>query len=169
VLSRARIRFHVDVNVGDPIRPAPRWIDLPRLGGGTIELLAYPLPMVLAEKIVTAVQRGQANTRWRDFADLYLLTRRHELDGAEVADAITTVATHRRADLVFLSEVLDGFADLAQTRWAAWRRKQHLQDRLPEDFHTVLDHVVAVADPCLIGEARTRSWIPGPTTGAWKT
>lgn len=30
--------------------------------------------MVLAEKLVTAVQRGTANTRWRDFADVYLLT-----------------------------------------------------------------------------------------------
>jgi AbrB family looped-hinge helix DNA binding protein len=33
--------------------------------------------MVCSEKIVTAVARGTVDTRWRDFADLYLLTRRH--------------------------------------------------------------------------------------------
>jgi hypothetical protein len=35
--------------------------------------------MVLAEKIITAVQRGTANTRWRDFVDVYLLTGAHRL------------------------------------------------------------------------------------------
>lgn len=33
--------------------------------------------MVYSEKIVTAVARGTVNTRWRDFADMYLLARRH--------------------------------------------------------------------------------------------
>ena len=66
-LSRAVVRFHVDVNVGDPIWPEPLQISLPRLIGGTISVRGYPLEMVLAEKIVTALQRGTANTRWRDF------------------------------------------------------------------------------------------------------
>jgi hypothetical protein len=29
--------------------------------------------MVFAEKIVTALERGTANTRWRDFVDIYSL------------------------------------------------------------------------------------------------
>ena len=33
VLASARIRFHVDVNVGDPIWPVPGLVDLPRALG----------------------------------------------------------------------------------------------------------------------------------------
>ena len=63
-LASARLPFHVDVNVGDPIWPEPITVALPRLRGGEpIELRGYPIHMVHAEKIVTAAQRGTANTR----------------------------------------------------------------------------------------------------------
>ena len=76
-LSRAVVRFHVDVNVGDPIWPEPQQISLPRLIDGAIPVRGYPLEMVLAEKIVTALERGTVNTRWRDFVDIYVLTRHY--------------------------------------------------------------------------------------------
>jgi hypothetical protein len=41
-LSAARLTFHVDVNVGDPIWPAPQRIVLPRLLDGQIVLAGYP-------------------------------------------------------------------------------------------------------------------------------
>ncbi|MBI1759322.1 MAG: nucleotidyl transferase AbiEii/AbiGii toxin family protein [Actinobacteria bacterium] len=62
VLASARIRFHVDVNMGDPIWPDPAVVDLPRVLGGTLRITGYPLAMVYAEKIVTAVDRGLVNT-----------------------------------------------------------------------------------------------------------
>jgi hypothetical protein len=37
----------------------------------------YPLEMLLAEKIVTAIARGTASSRWRDFVDIYMLVQRH--------------------------------------------------------------------------------------------
>jgi hypothetical protein len=55
-LATARLTFHVDVNVGDPIWPAPVMLSLPRLLGGALNLVAYPLSMVHDEKIVTAIQ-----------------------------------------------------------------------------------------------------------------
>jgi len=71
------LTFHVDINFGDPSWPAPGIVEIPRLLGGSISVLGYPMVMVLAEKFVTAVQRGTANTRWRDGADIYLLSGRH--------------------------------------------------------------------------------------------
>jgi len=165
VLASARIRFHVDVNVGDPIRPAPELVDLPRVLGGTLRIMGYPLAMVYAEKIVTAVERGLANTRWRDFADVYLLSRAHDADGAELVTAITTVAEHRQAGSVSLATSLAGFAGLAQSRWAAWRRRQLLDGLLPEDFAEVLDAVTAFADPCLRPDAVPGVW--DATAGRW--
>jgi Nucleotidyl transferase AbiEii toxin, Type IV TA system len=48
-LATAIEPFHVDVNVGDPIWPAPAEISLPRLVERTpIKLRVYPLEMVLA-------------------------------------------------------------------------------------------------------------------------
>jgi hypothetical protein len=52
-LASARMSFHVDVNVGDPVVPVPGSVVLPRLRGGVLTLLGYPLAMVHAEKIVT--------------------------------------------------------------------------------------------------------------------
>lgn len=107
-LSAARVNFHVDVNVGDPIWPAPQRVVVPRLLTGQIVVAGYPLPMVYAEKTVTAIQRGSANTRWRDFADIYSLSRRHDVNGDELTAAVQRVADHRQVHLAPLSKVLDG-------------------------------------------------------------
>jgi hypothetical protein len=164
-LATAKLALHVDINIGDPIWPAPRTVDLPRLLGGTISLSGYPLSMVYAEKITTAVQRGTVNTRWRDFADLYLLTSRHAVDGDELHRALAEVAAHRTAELAALVEVLDGYAAIAQARWAAWRRKQLLDDRLPASFAEVLDAVISFADLVLTNAVAGRHW--EPTTRMW--
>ena len=44
-LSRATIRLHVDVNVGDPIWPEPQHASLPRLLDGILRVRGYPLEM----------------------------------------------------------------------------------------------------------------------------
>jgi hypothetical protein len=168
VLASARVRFHVDVNVGDPIWPAPGPVELPRVLGGTLRITGYPLAMVYAEKIVTAVERGMANTRWRDFADVYLLSHAHDTDGGELVTAITRVAEHRQVTLSPLTTSLAGFPGLAQPRWAAWRRRQLLDGLLPEDIADVLDAVTAFADPCLrvdsdpgVWDATAQRWTSG--------
>ena len=163
-LARANIRFHVDVNVGDPVWPAPMHIDIPLLLGGSIVLSGYPLEMVHAEKIVTAVQRGIANTRWRDFADIYLLSRRHEIDGTRQRRSMMTVAVHRSVLLEPLADVLTGYAEFAQVRWANWVRKQRLDDRLPIDFSDILTEVQRFADPVLTDEVDGRTWDPAQRT-----
>lgn len=114
--------------------------------------------MVLAEKTVTTVERGTANTRWRDFADLLLLTQRHDIDGDEVTDAVQAVAEHRGAHLRPLAEFLDGFADVAQDRWRRWVEKFELGDRLSAHFADVLVGVEAFADPVLRGEVAQQRW-----------
>lgn len=145
-LATAKMRFHVDVNVGDPIWPRPQNVLVPRLLGGQIEMLGYPIPMVLAEKIVTAAQRGITSTRWRDFADLYLLTGQHPLIAGAVRAAIGAVADYRGTEVGLLRETLDGYASVGQSRWRAWRAKQSLDDRLPASFADVLESVLAFTD-----------------------
>jgi hypothetical protein len=164
-LASARLSLHVDINIGDPIWPAPRIVDLPRLLGGTISLPGYPLPMVYAEKIITALQKGTINTRWRDFADVYLLTGRHTVEGDDLQRALAEVAGYRHLELSPLADALDGYATRAQARWDSWRRKQHLDDRLPSTFLDVLDEVTAFADPALTATVASRRW--DPKTRIW--
>lgn len=72
-LAAGRVALHVDVNFGDPIWSAPARAVPPLLLGGTLTLRGYPDHMVLAEKIVTDIDRGELNTRWRDFVDIAAL------------------------------------------------------------------------------------------------
>ena len=130
------------------------------LGQPPISLLGYPLPMVLAEKIVTAIERGTANTRWRDFADVWTLTRRQEVGGDVLGAALRVVAAHRGATLEPLLPALDGYPGMAQARWAAWRRRQNLPVPVPEQFADVLEDVAGFADAPLTGAADGLRWDP---------
>lgn len=159
-LSRAVVRMNVDVNVGDPIWPAPQKVRVPRLLGGALVVRGYPLEMVLAEKILTAIARGTANTRWRDFVDVYSLVRRHSIDGETFRKALLRVAEHRDVTLVSLKVVLSGYAAIAQQRWQAWLKKQRIESRIPSAFSDVLDVVVLFADPAIAGELTATAWDP---------
>jgi hypothetical protein len=168
-LGKARLTIGMDVNFGDPIWPAPTEIDLPRLiqiGQQPVRLLGYPLPMVVAEKTATALQRGEANTRWRDFADILTISRTHELSADELRAAFEAVATFRGIALQPLLPSLQGMPRLAQAKWANWRRRQSRTADLPDRFEDVLTAVAAFVDPLLdatpFGAAR---W--NPSKLAW--
>lgn len=164
-LATARLAFHVDVSPGDPVNPPPQLVRLPRILGGQIAVRGYPLAMVHAEKVVTAIARGTTSTRWRDFADLYLLARRHPIDGAELGASIQHVARYRGTQLAPLAGTLDGYGAIGQQRWDAWRRKQRLDDRLPAHLADIITAITAFADPAINGTAAGLTW--DPATGTW--
>ena len=166
-LATAKMRFHVDVNVGDPIWPRPAKVQFPRLLGGNISLLGYPIPMVLAEKIVTASQRGITSTRWRDFGDIYLLTGQHRLVAADIHAAINKVSTYRNAQMGPLRPVLDGYPAIAQAKWHAWRTRQNLEDRLPADFQEVLESVLVFTDELFDTTRTSQADIWSPADRTW--
>jgi Nucleotidyl transferase AbiEii toxin, Type IV TA system len=62
-VDRARTVLRADVNVGDPVTPRPVEIDYPCLLGGPFRLFGYPLATVLAEKLVTMIDRAEAERR----------------------------------------------------------------------------------------------------------
>jgi hypothetical protein len=124
-----------------------------------------PLAMVHAEKIVTAISRGTTSTRWRDFADMYMLAKHHAIEGAELNTSILAVARHRETQLVPLGRALADYGRIGQQRWEAWRRRQRLEDRLPGQFSEVVTAVVAFADPAITGMAAGHS--SDPAAGTW--
>ncbi|GAB2568459.1 nucleotidyl transferase AbiEii/AbiGii toxin family protein [Leucobacter ruminantium] len=164
-LAPARIALHVDVNFGDPIWPAPTTAELPRLLGGTLRLNGYPDHMVIAEKIVTAIDRGEANTRWRDFVDIAAIAGTRAISADDLREAIRIVANHRSVELESLAQRLGHMPQLAQAKWATWRRKQRLTETTPVAFAEVLDACVAFADPILTESTLGGRW--NPADRAW--
>jgi hypothetical protein len=89
-IATAVVKFRLDVNFGDPVTPAPRHLSLPSLRPGLppVRVLGYPIETVLAEKITTAIGLGPANTRVRDYADIYTLTRNWPVDHGIAREAL---------------------------------------------------------------------------------
>jgi hypothetical protein len=170
MVGRARLTIGVDVNFGDPIWPSPQAILLPRIadiGLEPVHVQSYPLTMVLAEKIVTAVDRGAANTRWRDYADILSIIGRHVVDANVLARTLDVVAEYRDVDLEPLLPRLDRMSTLAQSKWQAWRARVRREEDLPKIFAEVLDGVAAFADPVIGDSVVDMSW--SPSERRWTT
>lgn len=151
-LGRSRLTIGIDVNFGVPNLPEPSLVELPRvvqLGQAPVVVLGYPLTMVLAEKIVTAVDRGAANTRWRDFADVYTIIRVHNLHADELIGSMGVVAEYRGVELRPLLPMLAQMPQRAQSKWRAWRKRVNREDDLPLEFAEMLNAVANFSDPAL--------------------
>lgn len=164
-LATARLSVHVDVNVGDPVWPAPIEVELGRLRNGVLRLPGYPDHMILAEKLVTAIDRGEQNTRWRDFVDIVAIARARQIRATDLRTAIHVVAAHRGVVVEPLGRLLESMSVRAQPKWATWRRKQRLEASTPERFVDLLSVCVALTDPALASEDRMMTWEPG--TQSW--
>lgn len=158
-LATARITTTLDFSFGDLHRSTV--IDLPELlGTGAIRLVAYPTEMTLAEKIATMMSRRELNTRDRDFADVWTLSRVHSFSAADVREAIAEVAAHRRHDVVTLTVALADMPD-RQAPYAAMLTRMAYQRVLPESWGELLVGVRDFVDPVIGGEVDARAvWDP---------
>ncbi len=165
-LVTARIPLHVDVNFGDPIWPAPAEAELPLLLGGTLRLRGYPDHMVLAEKIVTAIERGELNTRWRDFVDIAAISRTRRITYEDQRAAVDAVAAYRLIPVTSLMPLLDSIPAHAERKWQVWRRKQHLESTTAGQFAVLLGECLTFAEPVLDRSAAGATW--NPVSRSWE-
>ncbi|HEV7553952.1 MAG TPA: nucleotidyl transferase AbiEii/AbiGii toxin family protein [Kofleriaceae bacterium] len=140
-LENARIKMQVDLGLGDAVTPGivaityPVLLDLP-----APELAGYPVETTIAEKLEAIVDLGLANSRMKDFFDLFSLLGSLTLDGAVVAKAITATFARRGtsipdgAPIGLTKEFATDHEKLAQ--WSAFIR------RLRIDSHPNLSSVV---------------------------
>lgn len=167
-LATAAVRLSLDINFGDPVTPEPQMVELPPLRPGMepIGILGYPIETVIAEKLMTAVALGATNTRVRDFADVWTLTRDHPLDREMVRRALHATSTYRSTPLEPLSAAVGSIgADRAAT-YASYRQRLGPDgDRLPASFAEVVAAVSAFADPLLAATVAPGTW--DPTRHRW--
>lgn len=163
-LVTARITTTLDFSFGDP--HSSTVIELPELlGGGTIRLASYPPEMSLAEKVATMMSRRELNTRDRDFADTWVLSRVHRLAASELRSAIVEVAAHRNHDIVTLTVALADMPDRQQTYTAMLERMAY-QRMPPESWKVLLDEIRAFVDP-LVQDATGQLAEWDPATQTW--
>ena len=82
MLHNARIPLQIDIGFGDAITPAPERINFPTLlNAPAPELLAYPRYTMVSEKLEAMVRLGIANSRMKDFYDVWLLSKLFAFEG----------------------------------------------------------------------------------------
>ncbi len=88
-LDGARIALQVDIGFGDTVSPAPETVDYPTLLDNlpAPRLRAYPKHTVVAEKFHAVCLLGMANTRMKDYFDLWVLLTEDTLDPGELLGA----------------------------------------------------------------------------------
>lgn len=168
-IAAAQVKLRLDINFGDPVTPAPLMVELPALRPGVepVHLLGYPVETVLAEKLATAIELGPANTRVRDYADIYVLTGAHVLDRSVVREALDATAAFRGTRMRSLSEAIGNLAVLRSTAYAAYCRNLGPNaDGLPERFDQVVTTVVAFADSVINASGGGDRW--NPRTRRWE-
>ena len=126
-LAGARIPITVDIGFGDAVEPGVEDIDLPvLLDMPSPHLRAYPPETVIAEKFHAMVVLGRANSRMKNYYDVWMLTSAFEIEHERLRRAIA--ATFARRSTVIPTVVPDGLSDAfatdpgKQRQWDAFAR-----------------------------------------------
>ena len=96
-IKNVRIRFNVDIGVGDVIVPKAerRSIQTQLDGYFKPEILTYSLESTIAEKFDASLQRFELTGRMKDFYDIYYLSRTFDFDGLKLQTAIQETLQNR--------------------------------------------------------------------------
>ena len=90
-------QISVDIGFGDVVTPYPLSLDYPLLLDDipSVELYAYSLETLIAEKFHTMVDRDESNSRMKDFFDVYQLFTCHDIDRELLQEAIVSTFKNR--------------------------------------------------------------------------
>ena len=170
-LGHVRIPLQIDVGLGDTIVPASEELVYPTLlKFPAPKLHAYSKESVVAEKFETMVKLGVANSRMKDFYDLWVLARRFEFDSGTLAAAIQSTFKTRRTALPRSSPLAlrTEFYELPtkQTQWRAFLRKSKLKadSSLKEIIEVIREFLMPLVDSVLKGNEENQVWQAG---GPW--
>lgn len=90
--------MQIDITTGDIITPREILYEFGMIfENRKIEVWAYNIETVLAEKYETILRRGVFNTRPRDFYDIYILLKTQNYDKTVFKKALIATATHRKS------------------------------------------------------------------------
>jgi predicted nucleotidyltransferase component of viral defense system len=96
----ARVRVVIDIGYGDATEPGLNDIELPvLLDQPALNLRAYPPETVIAEKFQAMVALGLANSRLKDFYDIWILAQTYDFKDDRLAQAIAATFARRKTGI----------------------------------------------------------------------
>lgn len=151
ILDGARCNVQIDIGYGDAITPEPIRVSFPVLldGMAAPEMRAYPVYTVVAEKFQAMVSLGMANTRLKDYFDLWVIAKYVPFDAMLLQQAIAATFARRATPIpqqlpLGLSDVFTKDSTKIQ-QWNAFLHKNKLQAQ-------PLDELVNTLRPLLWGQ-----------------
>jgi predicted nucleotidyltransferase component of viral defense system len=172
-LASARIPVQIDIGFGDAITPAAEEIIYPSLLNLSPPLLlAYPRETVVAEKFQAMVQLGIANSRMKDFYDLWVMSQQFEFAGAILSEALRRTFARRatalrvEAPLALTTEYAEDATKKKQ--WAGFVNRLKLTTRdltLSEVIDALREFLQPVATALATDTNFNRVWRPA---GPWQ-
>jgi predicted nucleotidyltransferase component of viral defense system len=172
-LDKARVSMQIDIGFGDLVDPQPTELSLPVLLPLDPPVLrGYPPEAVIAEKFHAMVVLGIANSRLKDFFDIWTLARSRQFDLRRLSHSVRSTFERRRTALpetVPLALTAEFWEDRSkQTQWTAFGNRLGL-GKLPA-LSVIGEEIASFLIPVLGDNATasvvTRRWEPGgPWTG----
>ena len=168
LIDGARCPVQIDIGFGDAVTPGPVEVRYPVMlpDFQAPKLRVNPHYTVVAEKLEAMAALGIANSRMKDFFDLWILSRYTEFDGDTLRRAILETFVRRKTTLP--ADVPFGLSDdfardtRKQMQWQAFLGKNRLEA-------LELEVLVAALRDFLLLHRRSerRHPLPAPLAGWW--
>jgi len=170
-LGTNRLTMQIDIGFGDTITPDPSEIEFPTLlDMPSPRLGAYPPETVIAEKFEIMLRRREANSRMKDYHDLWWLATRRAFDGGALVEAFQATCSLRGTPIVAQPESLslEFASDPSKVaQWSAFVRRLDPTDA-PSTFAEVVAAVRAFLGPPVEAISRQEPFEHGWTPhGPW--
>lgn len=168
LIDKVRCPIQIDIGYGDAVTPGAEEVAYPVLLAGmpSPALRAYPRYTVVAEKAEALLSLGMANTRMKDYFDLWILSRHAEFDGAVIQLALKATLGRRQTEVDLQPIGLaDAFSqDVSKlSQWRGFIKKNKLQ---APDLSDVVEELKAFLLPVLAGSVGSQHWTGG---GPWRS
>jgi len=160
-LDKSRHVLQFDVGFGDVIVPKPVTMEYPSLlDMERPKIQAYSRESVIAEKFEAMIALADANSRMKDFYDVYMLSRMFDFEGLVLYEAIRQTMERRATPLSTAPAVFtEGFANAKdkQTVWQAFQKRIRVAEdvSLPE----VLERIYAFLHPVYTAVLSENEWM----------
>ncbi len=168
VIAGARVPIQVDIGFGDAVTPRPIEIDYPTLlDHPAPHLKAYPVETVVAEKFEALVTLGIANTRMKDFYDLWLIAQTFEFRQAVLAHAVQRTFGRRGTKLPVGVPVglTEEFAETRSIQWRAFLGRDRMA-AAPLALAVTIGDLRGFLMPLVMASDLNHIWPPG---GTWSS
>ncbi|HAT1982245.1 TPA: nucleotidyl transferase AbiEii/AbiGii toxin family protein [Legionella pneumophila] len=149
-LAKAKIKIQIDIGYGDAVTPGPIDAHYPVLLSDlpAPKIRTYPIYTVIAEKLHAIALLGMANSRLKDYLDLYVLLSNEQLDNQVLAQAIQATFTRRGMTVPELLPIglTDEFANdpTRESMWKAFLRKNELEQKPLTEVITVIRNLIQI-------------------------